>query len=345
VCFSDTGFLTGCDCKHVICESCCRTGLRIMVGDVSQTDQLLCGCLTVNDVTALEGLALRADTTMQALVRKPPKDATSRMEFDTELLQHRRAFTFAGKIPHDIFTTKVKEWLEKARVRAFEHLYHACCHPGCGMENWILRTDFDRDYRSHGRLFWFCGKGHKNSVLPAQEDIDEMNRNILMHPESYTDRCGNDSVALRRFRLCPGCVDEGMLTFAVHESGCKKWPGTRSAHRHCFCFHCTRPWGNGSGGTCAHAVQCSDPGIQQVRTQVGADGCHFLEMGFVDAEAYKAWVQDRGNCPPTRFPTGTVLGTTRQGTWAWRTRRSCRGRFGRGHLDILWWPAEIMLCL
>jgi len=139
-----------------------------------------------------------------------------------------------------------------------------------------------------------------------------MNRNILMHPEFYTDHCGYDSVALRRFRLCPGCVEEGLLTFAVHEGGCKQWPGSRSAHRHCFCFHCTQPWGSGSGGTCTHAVQCSDPGIQQVRTKLGADGVHFLEIGFIDADAYKAWVRGGDDCPPTRFPIGTVLGTARQ---------------------------------
>jgi len=330
VCFSDTGFLTGCDLKHVICESCCRAGLRIMVGDVSQTDHLVCGCLTVSDVTALEGLAHRADATMQALVQKPPKDAMARREFDMEVLQHRRAFTLSDRIPRDIFTTKVNDWLEKVRRKATEHLYHACCHPGCSMENWILQTDFDKDYRSNGRYVWFCRKGHKNSVLPAQEDIDEMNRNILMHPEFYTGRCGFDSMALRRFRLCPGCVDEGLLTFAVHEAGCKQWPATRSAHRHCFCFHCARPWGSGSGGTCAHSVQCSDPGIQQVRTKRGVDGGHFLEIGFIDADAYKTWVRGKGDCPPTRFPTGTVLGATRQGNLGMEDKRKLQRAIEEG---------------
>jgi len=117
VCFSDTGFLTGCDCKHVICPSCCRAGLRIMVGDVSQTDHLMCGCLTVKDITALEGLARRADTTMQALVQEPPKDKMARREFETEVLQHRPAFTLDDRIPHDIFATKVNEWLEKVQCR------------------------------------------------------------------------------------------------------------------------------------------------------------------------------------------------------------------------------------
>jgi len=312
VCFSDTGFMTGCDFKHVICESCCRAGLRIMVGDISQTDNLLCGCLTVKDGTALEGLAHRADTTMQALIQNPPENAMLRREFDLEVLQLRRAFTLADRTPPDIFRSKVNEWVEKVKLKATEHLYHACCHPGCGMENWILQVDFDREYRGNGRYIWHCRKGHKNSVLPVQEDIDEMNRNILMHPEFYTDRCGLDSMALRRYRLCPGCVTEGLLTFAVHESGCKQWPGTRNAHRHCFCFHCTRTWGSGHDNTCTHSVQCRDPGIQQVRTITGADGLS-LEIGFIDAEAYKNWVRGRGQCPPTRFPTGSVLGLTRQG--------------------------------
>jgi len=329
VCFSDTGFLTGCDCKHVICESCCWAGLRIMVGDVSQTDHLLCGCLTLNDVTALEGLAHKADTTLQALVQNPPKDAMARREFDTEVLHLGRAFTLAGRIPRGIFTTKVNEWQEKVQIKATEHLYHACCHPGCGIENWILRTDFDEDYRSNGRHVWVCRKGHKNSVLPAQQDIDEMNRNILMHPEFYTDRCGYDSMALRRFRLCPGCVDEGLLTLAVHGGDCKQWPGTRSAHRHCFCFHCTRPWGSGRGG-CTHACQCADPGIQQVRTKFGADGGHLLEIGFIDAGAYQAWVRGRGDCPPTRFPTGTVPGATRQASLGMEDKRKLQRAIQEG---------------
>jgi len=292
-----------------------------MAGDVSQTDHLLCGCLSVKVARALVGLARRADKTMQALVQKPHEDPMARTEFDMELVQVRRAFTLADRIPGDIFTTKVNEWLQKVRLKATEHLYHACSHPGCGMENWILQADFDKEYRSNGRYVWLCHKGHKNSVLPAQEDIDEMNRNILMHPEFYTDRCGIDTMALRRFRLCPGCVAEGLMTFAVHEAGCKQWPGTRSAHRHCFCFHCTRPWGSGNGGTCTHSVQCSDPGIQQVRAKVGADGGHFLEIGFIDAEAYKKWVQNRGNCPPTRFPMGTMLGATRQGNLGMEDKR------------------------
>lgn len=54
-----------------------------------------------------------------------------------------------------------------------------------------------------------------HAVLPAHEDIDEMNRNIPLHPQFYTDRYGTDFMALRRFRLCLGCVGEGLLTFAA----------------------------------------------------------------------------------------------------------------------------------
>merc|ERR1719383_693613 len=116
-----------------------------------------------------------------------------------EVQNLRRAFMLAD-IARDIFTLKLKEWFEKVQMKSMEHLYHACCHPGCGPENWILQADFDADHRSKGSHIWFCRKGHKNSVLPAQKDIDETNRNILMHPEFYTDRCSTDSMPLRRFR-------------------------------------------------------------------------------------------------------------------------------------------------
>jgi len=94
-----------------------------MAGDISQTDHLICGCLTVNDITALEGLAHRADTTLQACVQKPPKDAMARREFDMEVLTLRRAVTLGDRIPRDIFTTKVREWLEKVQMKSLEHLY------------------------------------------------------------------------------------------------------------------------------------------------------------------------------------------------------------------------------
>jgi hypothetical protein len=48
-----------------------------------------------------------------------------------------------------------------------------------------------------------------------------MNRNLLAHPEHYTQSCDYDSQALRRFRLCPECVEgEGKLLLAIHDGGC-----------------------------------------------------------------------------------------------------------------------------
>ena len=94
-----------------------------------------------------------------------------------------------------------------------------------------------------------------NKLEPPSKNSGMSNdRNILSHPEFYTDRwdarngcnawssfastvawelpgCGHDSLALRRFRFCPGCVHEGLLTFAVHDEGCKQWPGSGTGHR------------------------------------------------------------------------------------------------------------------
>lgn len=314
ICFSDTGVLTGCEKGHVVCHSCLRHGLRLIIGDISTTENLLCGCLTFRDNIALTGLAEKADRTTQEFVRAPPDEPNARAEFDMELAQVRRAFQCADLIPPDAYKRKVTDWFDLLRKKETEHLYHACLHPGCGMENWILRTDFDRDYRARGLYTFTCTRGHKNSILPSQDDINEMNKNILLHPEFYESKCGYDGMALRRFRLCAQCVSAGMLTFAVHESGCKQWPGggAGSGHRHCFCFHCTRNWGPGG---CDHSQRCQDPGIQQVRCAKGADNSSVLEVGYIDAKAYIDWVNGKSStCPPTTFPTGQpVLGATRQG--------------------------------
>jgi len=40
ICLSDTGFLTGCEKGHVICGGCLRTGLCLIVGDVTKTGNL-----------------------------------------------------------------------------------------------------------------------------------------------------------------------------------------------------------------------------------------------------------------------------------------------------------------
>jgi len=48
-----------------------------------------------------------------------------------------------------------------------------------------------------------------------------MNRNLLAHPEFYTQSCMYDSQALRRFRLCPECIRNGKLVLAVHDGACE----------------------------------------------------------------------------------------------------------------------------
>jgi len=55
----------------------------------------------------------------------------------------------------------------------------------------------------------------------TRAQVDEMNRNLLAHPEFYTQSCMYDSQALRRFRLCPECIGNGKLVLAVHDGACE----------------------------------------------------------------------------------------------------------------------------
>lgn len=319
---SRTQGCTGCENGHVMCKGCLRFGLRVVVGDTSMVKGLLCGCLTLKDTVALQNLAGHADDSLKALMENPPREASdpagaaARQEFDMEMIQVRRAFQVRDELlKSGIYKKKLQEWAELVRRKELEHLYHVCSEPGCDMENWILRTAFEEKCKNENTCTWRCKAGHRNSVIPDQREINEMNRNILMHPEFYTNHCGHDEKPLRRFRLCPGCVQAGLLTFAVHEAGCKQWPGSGASvrtHRHCFCFHCTREWGT----ACSHrASNCDDPGIQQVRRTVNPEGIEVLELGFIDQKAYIAWIKSSwAACPPTRFPGGDVIyGATRQG--------------------------------
>jgi len=331
ICFSDTGVLTGCEKGHVMCHSCLRFGLRTLLGDISQSEGLMCGCLSYKDNCALDGLAEKADVTWQERISRPPVEANERAEFDIEIAMVRRSFQISEQIPLDAYRKKLREWFDLLNRKMREHLYHVCDHPGCRMENWILREDFDRNFKSKGLYNWTCKQGHKNSVLPSQADINEMNKNILMHPEIYADRCSHDDTALRRFRLCALCIKEGSLTFAVHESGCKQWPGggaTATGHKHCFCFRCTRVWG---AGGCDHNQKCADPGIQQVRRITGGDGMAVLEQGFIPGQAYIDWVKGTSTaCPDTTFPSGKVLGATRQGILGMEDRAVLRQAMEQG---------------
>lgn len=315
VCLSDEGgVLSGCPKGCCVCDSCLRRALKSVVGDSGHQENLVCGCLTVKDTVALKSLAARADSNLQAALAKPPTDQYALKEFEADVALVRQAFFLAQSIPPNIFQVKVDEWIKIVRRRAAEHLYHACAYPECGLENWILRTEFDEQYRSNRQHVWICKQGHRNSVLPVQKDIDDLNRNLLLHPEYYTDRCGHDGIKLRRFRVCPECVLEGQMLLTQHEEGCKQWPGSRSAHRHAFCFSCTSPWGQGPG-LCHHSIRCSDPGIQQIRRTVGRDGDEILDIGFVDAQEYISWLRGhRQDPPPTIFRGGEqALGATRQG--------------------------------
>jgi len=321
ICFSDDGALTGCEKNHTVCSSCVRSAIRIAVGDTTHLENLVCGCLTSDHHMALQRLAEKADATMQELVRSPPTDPGTKREFEVEVILLRQSFQFTDeRVPAGIFARKFKEWQTTLEKHKLEPLYHACVHPGCLMENWILKTDFDTQHRARNECNWTCKNGHKNSVLPTQAEINEMNRNILMHPEYYTQRCGSDGLALRRFRMCPGCVQAGSLTFSVHAEGCKQWPGSGQGHRHTYCWNCTTKWGPGPD-ECSHSRICSDPGVQQIRRTKDRSGAEMLQIGFVDGQAYIRWIQKGGVCPPTKFKTSSmftsstteVLGATRQG--------------------------------
>jgi len=326
ICFSDVGMLTGCQQNHICCGSCLRFGLRTVVGDVTATENLLCGCLSISDKFAFETLAKQADTQFQALLRSTPEGVAEKQEFEMELALLRRAFQVYNDIPANIFSLKVSEWFELVRRRASEHLYYACSQPSCDMSNWILRADFDARRQNNRSCNWTCKAGHRNSVLPSQEEINEINRNILSHPEHYGN-AGHDGCPLRRFRLCPECVAEGLLTFAVHEAGCKHWPGSQAGHRHSFCFHCQWKWGT----QCNHSTRCVDPGIQQVRRTTTDDGNEVLEIGFVNGEQYIKWIQKKGSCPDTTFSDGTrVLGATRQGQLGMEDRAALKATMDEG---------------
>lgn len=308
VCFSDTGFMTGCQSCHIVCSSCTRMGLRIAAGDITVTENLVCGCLSSNDDVALGVLAEKADATLQELLKNPPADKFAKREFDAEVEVLVQAFQLdATNIPSNLFRSKLDEWHEKVRQKSMEHLYYACSHPGCKMSNWVLRADLDEHRMQTHSCTWFCLQGHQNTLLPPQSDIDEMNRNLLYHPEYYFD-CGEGK--LRKFRICPECLQEGFLTLAEHEHGCKQWPGNRKEHRHCYCFHCTQPWGT----VCRHGNRCKDPGIQQVRIKTDASGKQeSLEVGYVNSEKYLKWVAGKSKeCPPTVFPSGPLQGSIRQ---------------------------------
>lgn len=307
ICFTEDGILTGCNQAHGVCRGCLRGALRSLVGDIAQQEHLICGCFSRKNRAALRVLAERADVDLQESIESPPKNSADRQDFEAEIALTRQSFSLVGPIPKNLYKEKVMAWHRRVNFKDMEHLYHPCKHTACAdkVENWLLVEDFERSYQSRGLCSWRCKAGHLNSVLPHPQEIDEMNRNILLHPEYYEARAFYDAVPLRRYRLCEQCVSGGILMLAAHGGACKQWPGTGvgNGHHHCFCFACARPW-NQPGG-CAHGdPNCKDPGIQQVRINDAGDS---LEVGYVNAEAYLRWADDRSNSlvpPPTRFRSG-----------------------------------------
>jgi len=311
VCFSEEGELTGCPKMHVICGLCLRAGLRSMAGDITVCEHLVCGCFDHRHHGALVVLAERADTAMQACLSGTPANDMERMERDMELADSRRQFDLGadGCIPPTLYQTKVNEWFEKVIRQRIAPDYHVCKHPDCAVlvNNWMLRTDFDTEYRAKGKTEWTCPAGHRNTVLPSEEEIREMNKNLLLHPEYYIESAPFSSIPLRRYRVCKECVAVGVLMLGVHGGECKQWPGYGRGHHHCFCFACTRKWGS----ECDHGNRsCADPGIQQIRRIEDR-----LDIGYVDGPAYLSWLKgEQSQPPPTMFSNEpcTVQGASRQ---------------------------------
>jgi len=310
ICFSEPGELTGCAQLHVICGGCLRAALRSMAGDITILDNLVCGCFSHLSRGAVTVLAERADRQLGDVLAAPPMEGFEKMLLDDELQSCRRQFDLGvdESVPTSLYATKIREWFNKVIEQQILPNYYVCSHPDCAheVENWILRTEFDTEYRSRGKKEWHCPLGHRNTVLPMETEIREVNKVLLLHPEYYINSAAYDRCPLRRYRICKGCVECGILMLAVHADGCKQWPGGTSAHQHCFCFSCTGTWGM----ECNHGNQCSDPGIQQVRLGEGS-----LEIGFIDGQEYIRWLHgERSDPPDTVFSAEPCVadGTARQ---------------------------------
>eukprot|EP00928_Gymnodinium_smaydae_P025441 TRINITY_DN20259_c0_g1_i1.p1 TRINITY_DN20259_c0_g1~~TRINITY_DN20259_c0_g1_i1.p1 ORF type:complete len:743 (+),score=40.56 TRINITY_DN20259_c0_g1_i1:32-2260(+) len=323
VCYSENGQLTGCNNAHVVCHSCLRMALRTAAGDTLVVDHLICGCFSSKTRRALLVLAERADVTLQETLEDPPKHATAREDFEGEVLTLRRQFDIAkaDDVPADLFVNKMRAWFATIYRNDVSHLYHVCEHPACAhkLENWMKIEEFEKNYQSKGLTKWTCPDWHDNHVLPNEDEIANVNKCLLSHPEYYTMHADLDRCPLRRYRLCAQCVAGGVLMLAVHEGACKQWPGYGRGHHHCFCFACARPWDPDLKQGCHHGSRsCKDPGIQQVR-KVG----NALEVGFVDAAAYMSWLQGRSQSPPpTVFSTGSASGQDRQEALGMTDRRA-----------------------
>ena len=297
VCLSTKGkIMVGCSKGHVVCETCLRYALRSVISDATQLTGILCGCLNNNDNSILLKLAHYADQSLQLYFICPPSDPVEVQDNEDDINMAKQ-FWSIDDLPPNIYTDKIQEWIEKCARRQMEDLYYVCKNPGCRMENWILKSDFDSVYRDNGKFEWHCGQGHLNAVLPSDKEIQEINEHLLANPKHYTERCEHNSLPLRKYRICPECISEGLLTLAEHDGECKQWPGYGRGHKHCFCFHCTGKWDE----ECNHGNTCRDPGIQQIR-KIERDGKTTMQIGFVNAEAYIRWKEHgTGKCPETFY--------------------------------------------
>lgn len=330
ICFTDPGtLLVGCRpslnrvCSgtssdagqgHRVCSSCLRRSLRIVVGDVTTKEHLICGCVSADDRSTLGALAAAADDALQRLTADESLAAEQQAELDEDIMQTKVSWGLSTSepLPQGIYQQKLMEWFGKLDMHDMADLFIACTHPACPPSNYMLKTDFERHRQHRGTAVWTCRAGHVNTFLPSDEDIIAMNRSLLSHPEYYVTECDSDDLQLRRYRLCPGCSQEGLLLLAVHDGACKHWPGIDSLHKHSFCFRCTRAWGS----ECQHGENCPDPGVQQVRALRDRVSGFRLQIGYVDARQYIRWLNNRPgvSCPPTIFrePQGELPGRDRQ---------------------------------
>eukprot|EP00928_Gymnodinium_smaydae_P028291 TRINITY_DN21605_c0_g4_i1.p1 TRINITY_DN21605_c0_g4~~TRINITY_DN21605_c0_g4_i1.p1 ORF type:complete len:697 (-),score=69.87 TRINITY_DN21605_c0_g4_i1:93-2183(-) len=333
VCFSEEGQLTGCNRAHVICKSCLRRSLRAMTGDTLVVEHLICGCFGKATRRALMVLAERADVSLAEALANPPTSGYDKQDWDSELADTRRQFDLDdGPIPDDVYLQKVKHWYKTVTIGEISHLYYPCSDPACAdkVENWKLITDFEEERDNATRSgrptssIWTCPAGHRNSVLPSEDEIKDINKNLLSHPEYYVESAPYSSIPLRRYRICCQCAEGGVLMLAVHGGECKQWPGYGNGHHHCFCFACTRTWGSG----CNHSSQtCADPGVQQVRCLGDA-----LQVGHVDSNAYIRWLRgEERDPPPTVFADGsTESGNDRQQRLEMTDRAALCAEMNRG---------------
>lgn len=216
VCYSEEGQLTGCPSAHVICGDCLRAALRSLAGDILVIDKLVCGCFAYEQRLTVMELAKRADAALQEKLATPPANKFEAMERAAELEETCRRFDLGeGAQPcATLYEEKVEAWFRKVLLTKLAPKYHVCQSPECAgkLENWMLRTDFNRDYRAKGKNKWTCADGHQNEEDDGSEDLK------LLQDLGY--------------QRCPRCGEGAELA-----AGCKYVYCKCGGH---FCYHCGR---------------------------------------------------------------------------------------------------------